>query len=199
MSDIDPPTPEEQLRLMELELARLSKLVYHDELTALFNRRGFLEEAERVFHLISYGDTSLERRTGFQIPFSIVFLDIDNFKSINDTYGHDAGDAALKALADTMRTSLRAGDLFGRLGGEEFVVALIGASAKRAALIGEKLRAALERIQFSWEETPIPLTASFGVAEYDNEATLLELISKADRAMYQAKEAGKNRVVVSQE
>lgn len=199
MSDTDTPTPEEQLLHMEQELARLNKLVHFDELTGLFNRRGFLEEAERIFHLVSYGDTSLERRTGFQIPFSIVFLDIDNFKNINDTYGHGAGDEALKVLADAMRHNLRTGDLFGRLGGEEFVVALLGASAKRAALIAEKLRSALEHRGFSWEGTSIVLTASFGVAEYENEPTLLELIAKADHAMYQAKQAGKNRIIVSQE
>lgn len=191
-------TPEEQIKDMETELARLSHLVYYDELTGLFNRRGFLEEAERAFRLISYGNTSLERRTGFQIPFSIVFADIDNFKSINDTHGHAAGDEALKTVAQTLHRSLRTGDLLGRLGGEEFVIALIGADAERGARIAKKLCAALEGVSFTWEGTLIPLTASFGVAEYANEPTLLDVVGKADRAMYRAKEGGRNRVAIAE-
>lgn len=191
-------TPE-QIKKMQEELTRLTRLVYYDELTGLMNRRGFMEEAERVFHLVSYGSTSLERRTGFQIPFSVVFIDLDNFKSLNDTYGHSAGDEALKTVTNILRHSLRTGDLFGRLGGEEFVAAIIGASARRAMLIAEKLRLALEQMPFIWEGTHIPLTASFGVAEYTEEQTLQELIDKADRAMYQAKQQGKNRTVMSTE
>ena len=187
------------MKEMQTELARLTKLVYYDDLTGLLNRRGFNEEAGRAFPLVSYGTTNIERRVGFQIPFSVIFLDIDNFKALNDTHGHAAGDAALKVVADVLRIHLRTGDLYGRMGGEEFVAAIIGASAHHASTIAEKLRESLEQMQFEWEGVHIPLTASFGVAEYTTEQTLHGLIGKADRAMYQAKRAGKNRVVVSTE
>lgn len=199
MKDTKSKSEDRRTEQLQSELSRLTKLVYHDDLTGLFNRRGFFEEGERAFHLVSFGTTSLERRTGFQIPYSVIFLDIDNFKKLNDTHGHAAGDAALRIVADILRNKLRTGDLFARIGGEEFVAAIIGADSRRAAVAAEKLRSSLEQTKFEFEGVNIPLTASFGVAEYTVEKTLQELIEKADRAMYQAKQAGKNRVVASSE
>jgi diguanylate cyclase (GGDEF)-like protein len=193
------PQTEQKAASMQAELARLQELVYRDELTGLLNRRGFTEEAERLFHVVSFGNTPLERRTGFQIPFSVIYVDLDNFKVINDRYGHKAGDCALKALADILRRQLRQGDLYARIGGEEFVVAIIGASAKRSAIIAEKLRKAVQGAAVECDGVGLPLTASFGIAEYAEERTVWELVEEADRAMYEAKKAGKNRVTISKE
>lgn len=190
---------EEGIKELETEIVRLRGLVYYDGLTGLLNRRGFMEEAERQFQLVSFGMSNIERRTGFQIPYSILFLDIDNFKKINDQHGHDVGDAALKALAGVLKERLREGDLPGRLGGEEFVVALIGVNLGRGKIVGEKLRKAVEDYEFNYHGQRIPLTISIGVAEYRDEKSLEELIASADKAMYTAKQQGKNRVISLQE
>lgn len=181
----------------EGELKRLRKLVYYDELTGLFNRRGLTEEAEHQFRLVSFGTTGVERRTGFQIPFSIIFFDIDDFKKLNDVYGHNAGDMALKAVAHVLKKNLRDGDLYGRWGGEEFLVALLGANQERAFVIAEKIRGALANFKFFVDGKRISLTASFGTATYEKEKNLHGLIERADKAMYRAKEAGKNQVISS--
>ena len=185
---------EQTIKQLEDEIERLRKLVYFDELTGVLNRRGFLHETSAEFHLISYDTSTVERRLGSQIPFAVVFCDLDDFKRINDTHGHAAGDAALRAVVELLRRSLRHGDIVGRWGGEEFVVALVGAGATHAAGIAEKLRANLEKTQVMFGDTHIPLTASFGIAAYTHERTLEELIERADKAMYVSKQGGKNRV-----
>jgi len=188
---------EKDLKKMEEELGRLRGLVYYDELTGLLNRRGFMHEAEREFNFVSNNTTMLERRTGFQIPFSVIFLDLDNFKNINDTYGHNVGDEALKVIGKILNEQLRSGDVPGRLGGEEFVITLIGANIGRAKVIAEKLRVIIEAHELYSGDKEIPLTASFGVAEYSEDNDVQALIKRADDAMYKAKHEGKNRIVVA--
>lgn len=188
---------ENKIKELEDEIERLRHLVYFDELTGILNRRGFLHEADAEFHLISSGTSTVERRVGIQIPFAVVFCDLDDFKALNDTHGHAAGDAALKLCAQAFSHSLRQGDMVGRWGGEEFVVALAGAGAVNAERIAEKLRTVLEKAQLQWEGVHIPVTGSFGVAAYRSGDTLQDIVARADRAMYEAKKSGKNRVVVS--
>ncbi len=184
----------EEIAKLEAELERLRTMVYVDELTGILNRRGFLEETNKEFRAVTLGRTEVERRVGIQIPFSIVFLDLDNFKQINDEHGHAAGDEALKTAAQVLRTTLRLGDVYGRWGGEEFVVALLGADSDVAFAVAEKLRRALETADLSVDGKKISLTASFGVSDYHGEQSLEELIENADKAMYQAKQNGKNRL-----
>ncbi len=172
---------------LEIELERLKKLVFYDELTGLLNRRGFAEEAGRAFRAVSFGRAAIERRIGFQIPFSVLFVDLDDFKKLNDAQGHEAGDKALKKVAGILRAGLRASDIFGRWGGEEFVVALLGATGEAARAVAEKLRRDI---------VGAGLSASIGAASYRKEKSLAELIDFADKAMYQAKKGGKNRVIV---
>ncbi len=191
------PKTEEQIKKLEDEIERLRRLAYYDELTGILNRRGFLHEADAEFRLISSGTSTVERRVGVQIPFAVVFCDLDDFKMLNDTHGHAAGDEALKISAKVFSDSLRRGDMIGRWGGEEFVIVLAGAGAVNAQRIAEKLRASLERAQLQWEDIHIPLTGSSGVAAYCNGDALHDIIARADRAMYEAKKSGKNRVVVS--
>ncbi|MEK9208703.1 MAG: GGDEF domain-containing protein, partial [Patescibacteria group bacterium] len=127
--DDDAPRPETegQIKKLEDEIERLRHLVYFDELTGVLNRRGFLHEADAEFRLISSGTSTVERRVGVQIPFAVVFCDLDDFKMLNDTHGHAAGDEALKLGSNVFSDSLRQGDMIGRWGGEEFVIALAGA------------------------------------------------------------------------
>ncbi|MBI2592703.1 MAG: GGDEF domain-containing protein [Candidatus Colwellbacteria bacterium] len=181
---------------LKKELSRLKGLVYKDPLTGVYNRRGFLEEAGKMFKTAyETAHHKIMRKKFFVRDFSVIFADIDNFKKLNDKYGHNAGDAALKALAEVFVKHLRDNDIVGRFGGEEFVVALVGASGNDAELVAENLREKVERMSVAFRGKKIYLTASFGVAGMKKESTLDNLVKRADKAMYQAKKAGKNRVV----
>ena len=127
-----------------------------------------------------------------------MLLDLDHFKKLNDTYGHPAGDAALRSLARLLDQHLRKGDQAARYGGEEFVVILPGSDAERSIGAAERLRLALEKHRFVFEGARIPLSASLGVAVWPGDGRDPEpLLAAADRALYAAKEAGRNRVVAA--
>ncbi len=190
---------DDRISQLEAELEHLRSIVYFDELTGMLNRRGFTDRVENIFQFIRRHH-STERRHGIRIPFSVIFIDVDNFKSINDTYNHATGDAALKHVASVFTSLVRQGDILARFGGEEFVVALHAVSASGAMIAAEKLRAKLAATPCVHGDITLNLTASFGVAEYRTEdASLDALIKRADEAMYQAKQQGKNRVVVAAE
>lgn len=166
----------------ELELRRLAT---QDSLTGILSRRAFKDEAGRLF--------GLARR--HSQPLSCIVFDIDKFKSINDAFGHAAGDRVLHEAARTCQTGLRQTDLIGRLGGEEFAV-LLPHTAREAALeVAEKVRAAIGQLRF--DDVPIEkVTASFGIAGLDKSVTDLDaLIKHADEAMYEAKSGGRDRCV----
>jgi len=178
------------------KLKELEFLAYYDELTKVYNRRGFFEEAERIFKAVAYKRKERERRTGYKIPLSLIFIDIDNFKMINDNFGHKTGDLVLEKVAKVLKERLRDSDVIGRLGGEEFVIALIGCDLNSAKKVAEDLRVKIEKIALKHKGKKIEITASLGVVTYKDEKSLFELINKADKAMYKAKKQGKNRVVV---
>ncbi len=130
------------------------------------------------------------------IPLSIVLMDIDKFKNINDTYGHDVGDKALMHIAKLMQHQLRYSDIFARFGGEEFIALLPHASVRQGEQIAEKLRRCLEQHPLHLEDgREIQMTSSFGVAEIKNVNSFDLTIKAADEALYQAKNQGRNRVV----
>jgi diguanylate cyclase (GGDEF)-like protein len=177
--------------LHEVEEARgaAQRLAWNDELTGSLNRRRFAEMVRR--ELIG------AERTGQ--PLTVALLDLDDFKQINDRYGHAAGDAVLRAVATATQASLRATDLSARWGGEEFAIALPGADVEQAVIVSQRVRAAISELRVS---TPagdlLSCTASIGIAERgDADETLDELFSRADRAMYRAKQSGKNRVMLA--
>ena len=157
-----------------------------DALTGLHNRRyfethypGLVEQAARKGR-----------------PLSLLVLDIDFFKAVNDTYGHDAGDEVLKSFAARARKVVRASDLVCRLGGEEFVVVMPDTNGETAARIAERIRAAVERDRFTLTagKPAIAVTVSIGLADRRHENAPAELYKRADRALYQAKSTGRNRV-----
>lgn len=162
-----------------------------DALTGLCNRRRFNQVAEE----------ELERSRRYGHVVSIALFDVDFFKRVNDTYGHDQGDRVLQMVARTTEEALRRSETLARYGGEEFVVLLPETGAREAQKVAERLRRALEEAVLETDKGPVAVTASFGIADLSApEATktpekdLSALISKADRAMYAAKAEGRNRV-----
>lgn len=167
---------------------RLKELSSHDGLTRLLNHRAVHERLRE----------ELARSIRFDRPLSVILCDIDHFKRVNDTHGHLAGDAVLRAVANSFRTTLRASDVIGRYGGEEFLVVLADSDLEAARQVAERLRAALAQ-----REVPLPaggtqaVTASFGAAsrgELPAPASADALVSLADTRLYQAKAAGRNCV-----
>ena len=166
------------------------ELAVTDALTGLNNRR-YLDT-----HLKILFNRSLVRGR----PLSVLITDIDRFKQVNDTYGHDAGDEVLKEFASRIRSTVRGADLACRYGGEEFVVVMPDTSSEIAAAVAERLRAAVETMPFNLKETgrSISVTASFGISSrIETVASPEQLIKQADRALYEAKNAGRNRVVAA--
>ncbi len=182
------------IALLRDELLTLRGLVYKDELTGILNRRGVYEEFGAFFREALFYKKHQNERRGLMIDdFSVIFMDLDNFKSVNDRFGHDEGDRVLKGFAGVLRKYARETDAVGRFGGEEFVVGLLGASEDEAYEKAEQLRLKIsETILVNGTEH---LTASFGVASLGaSEARTLDgLIHAADMAMYDAKlNRGKN-------
>ncbi|PAU86967.1 GGDEF domain-containing protein [Pseudomonas sp. WN033] len=167
--------------------AQMLKLAMHDELTGLPNRRYILEVLER---LLAASDRQ-------QQPLSLMMLDTDHFKLINDRHGHQVGDQSLKLLADTLRSRLRTQDYAGRLGGEEFLVLLPNTQASGARELAEQLRQSIEQTRFLTRDgRPLTLTISIGLCclEPGSELDSQQAISRADQALYLAKQNGRNRV-----
>ncbi|MFO1471492.1 MAG: GGDEF domain-containing protein [Turneriella sp.] len=172
---------ESSLAAAEKLAARYRDLSDHDPLTHALNGRSFMKNTE----------ASLSDATKKSLPFSILMMDLDHFKRVNDNYGHAVGDTTLKNAVRTWQNLLRPGDLLGRVGGEEFAVALPNADAIGAARIAERLRQGLEATRMDFPET---ITASIGVAEAAPGESCEQALGRADSAMYAAKRAGRNRV-----
>lgn len=177
-------TAHNELQRNHEELARLNRL---DGLTGLYNRNTIVELTV----------LELERSHRLGGPTSILLFDLDLFKSINDRWGHPAGDAALKHVAALVLRTVRSTDVAGRLGGEEFMLLLPGTTDEAARKLAEKLRARLESNPVPWEGEAITVTASIGVAGTTpaDRCSFDDLYAEADKALYQAKEQGRNRVV----
>ncbi len=160
------------------------RLAATDGLTGLMNRRAFSEALSR--------EISSATRHGH--PLSVIVLDIDHFKTINDTRGHNGGDAVLRALGRLLGTETRRSDLTGRWGGEEFVMALTHTNAAGARVVADRLCQRIAELEIRIADAPIPITASLGVATLSAGEILDDLVARADHAMYEAKHGGRNRV-----
>jgi diguanylate cyclase (GGDEF)-like protein len=159
-----------------------------DPLTGMFNRRGFAEATSRV----------IEREANAGRPVTVLIFDIDHFKSINDRFGHAAGDEILKLFAAIVINSLRITDLSGRIGGEEFA-ALLTCSLDEAVVVAERVREAFANSGIAVEDGPVDTTVSIGVAGGPAGTELEVLLAAADAALYQAKRGGRNRVEAAEE
>lgn len=178
-----------KISLLEKEKEKLKKLVYLDYLTKVYNRRGLLDNGNRYFE--SLKKVNYWRRKNEIRDLSVIFIDIDDFKKINDKYGHQKGDQVLKSFASFLKENFRKTDIIGRWGGEEFVVLLINVPYFLTKKKAETVRKKIEKSSFS----KIKITASLGVVCYKKEKSLIDLLNKADKLMYLAKKTGKNRVV----
>jgi diguanylate cyclase (GGDEF)-like protein len=159
-----------------------------DPLTGMFNRRGFSEATARV----------IEREANAGRPVTVLIFDIDHFKSINDRFGHPAGDEILKLFSTIVINTLRISDMSGRIGGEEFA-ALLPCSLEEGVLAAERVREAFEASGIAVDEGPVDTTVSIGVAGGPAGTELEVLLAAADTALYQAKRSGRNRVEAAEE
>lgn len=168
---------------------RLYESAVHDHLTTAYNRRYFDD------HIVREMSQARRHRT----PLSLVMLDVDHFKAVNDTHGHVVGDKILARLGELIATSIRREDLFCRFGGEEFVVIMRDSDSAATLGFAERIRRAVANRAFDVDPTPVPITISAGVATYDpaHHPTVGSLIEAADRALYDAKHGGRNCVRVA--
>ena len=178
---------EQRIHSLEAKLQHMSELVREDQLTGSLNRRGLDDVFER--------ETSRSDRRG--TPLCIALLDLDDFKRLNDTYGHQAGDSALKHLVKIVKETLRTMDVIARFGGEEFLILLPETTVEAAAQTMTRLQRELTKHFFLHENEKVLITFSAGVALRQPDEEQADLVKRADRAMYEAKKTGKNRVVVA--
>ena len=165
--------------------AQLHDLASHDPLTRVFNAGAYYRACDQQIHASQRAN----------LAFSVLFIDLDHFKSINDSFGHAVGDDVLRAVAQTLQANVRRSDVVGRIGGEEFSVFLPNTQVTGAELLAENLRVAIESIHIEVDGVRLKITASIGVAakRFDEE-TMQAIQQHADQAMYEAKRGGRNRV-----
>ena len=163
----------------------LETLAYTDQLTSLHNRNYFFEQTQKLFSQTKRDDDA----------FSLLIMNIDNFKEINENYGHLIGDNVLKYISNKVSTNIRQSDILSRFGGEEFIVALPNTTIKGALKLAQNMRKEIEQSTYSYDDNEVNITVSIGICDYNNEKSIEELIHKADTALTEAKESGKNKVV----
>ncbi|NJK88048.1 MAG: diguanylate cyclase [Myxococcales bacterium] len=160
----------------------------HDPMTEAYNKRAFMAEVEK--------EVGFARRHG--LPLSLVMLDLDHFKRVNDTYGHHAGDVVIRKIADVVMAQKRKEDVFARYGGEEFALLLRNTSLEQAFIAGERIRRAVEGLEIIHNGRRIPCTVSVGVALLDEKIDQpTDLIEAADERLYIAKRRGRNRTEIA--
>lgn len=162
----------------------IEKLANIDPLTSIFNRRAFFLKAEKEF----------ERASRFKRPLSTLLIDVDHFKNINDSYGHQKGDSILVDLVSNINEIIRSHDIFGRYGGEEFIIILPETYLDAAKIFAERIRSKVEKIKHPCGNGNISLTVSIGVSENNDDLEFDSMISRADHALYRAKDMGRNCV-----
>jgi diguanylate cyclase (GGDEF)-like protein len=159
-----------------------------DPLTGIANRRAFLQDSA----------AQLKRQAADPHPIAVMLLDLDNFKSINDRFGHAVGDRVLMRFAEVANGCMRRADLFGRLGGEEFAAVLVDATRERALTVAEQIRTSFANATYELDGRPIVTTVSIGVViSYDAVLDISALLAQADHALYRAKDNGRNRIEVA--
>jgi diguanylate cyclase (GGDEF)-like protein len=174
---------EEQKELVK----KLERLANTDSLTGVWNRR----------YLLNLAEQETERCRRYNRPLSVLIIDIDHFKNVNDTYGHAVGDEVLMMMTETAMNYLRNVDVLGRFGGEEFVALLPETDSKSALITAERIRENIEQITIAVDGKLVSITVSIGVSSYQKgDANIDALMKRADKALYKAKNQGRNRVIV---
>jgi diguanylate cyclase (GGDEF)-like protein len=173
-----------QVREQQNAQLQAEYLARHDPLTGLLNRRGFHNLAQNIW------STAVRKHR----IISIIMLDIDHFKQINDQYGHATGDQVLTGISQLLKSECRAQDLLARWGGEEFILLLPETPSEQACIFAERIRIAIEMFGVNFKQTNITTTVSLGIAQSDSTQTLEELIHEADKHLYIAKEKGRNQI-----
>lgn len=165
---------------------RFYEMALYDPVTQAYTKRYFLD---RIKHEFSHS----QRRN---VPLCLLIFDLDHFKKVNDTYGHPAGDFILQKVAEITSAMVRKEDIFARYGGEEFVILMRDTPEAAGAALGERIRKAIENAKYIFENQPIPITISLGVAcyEHNNFGSPQELIKKSDESLYYSKTQGRNRL-----
>lgn len=167
---------------------KLEQLANTDSLTGVWNRRYFLIRANQ----------EINRSQRYNLPFSLLLIDIDHFKKVNDTYGHNIGDEVIISMTKIVFKHLRQVDCFGRLGGEEFVILLPETDIEQAVIVAERIRANINNQSITVDNKQLYITVSIGVASYNLVDLVIDsIIQRADQAVYQAKNQGRNRVIVN--
>ena len=178
----------ESRRQLSSTLEQVQRLASRDEMTRSLNRRSLISALER--------ERSRAERSG--APFCIAMIDLDHFKGVNDTFGHAAGDAVLRAFADTVHDTMRMTDVFGRYGGEEFLLILVGTAPPMALEAVERIRVAVAGRDWRAAVPDATVTMSAGIAGFRKGETVEQLLHRADLALYQAKKDGRNRTHVNE-
>ncbi len=179
---------EEIIRDLKEKLKKAQENLIIDPLTGIYNRRG----------LLHFFKIEINRAQRYKQPLSIIMADLDHFSNVNNTYGHLAGDMVLKGFCKTVKSIIRAGDIFARYGGEEFIILLPNTDEDAAFEVAEKLRKAVEKLKFKYKSEIFSITSSFGVASFKEQDTIESLIKRADKALYKAKEKRNMTVKESQ-
>jgi diguanylate cyclase (GGDEF)-like protein len=181
---------------LESQVYSLEKDLIHDHLTGLKTRMFFEEESKIYLDMINNISAGKRRQWfGFK-NISFLFIDIDYFKKVNDTYGHDIGDLVLKKVSEAIMQSVRVGDTVARWGGEEIIASLLGASIEDAKVKAEEIRKNVEILNFT-EMPDLKITVSIGVVSSEMSSNFEELVKKADEALYASKENGRNRITAA--
>lgn len=180
-----------QVKSLRQELEMAKEESQRDGLTGIYNRRAFDDHLQSL----------MERNLLHRQDFAILILDIDDFKAVNDTYGHPVGDRVLLAMAETFGQMVRSDDFLARYGGEEFVIVLPGASRRNAAKKGKLICKTVHKTRFTFDpddrQAPLSLTVSIGATAFKKGDTAASVLARADQALYKAKQAGKNGVMTS--
>ncbi len=178
---------ERESRSLHESLREEQRMAMIDALTGIPNRAAYDDRIEQEH----------KRWKRFARPVSILAWDIDRFKTINDAYGHKAGDKVLRVIGQHLARHVRDTDFVGRYGGEEFVMLLVGTDPEEARTVAEKIRLEISQLGFHFHDRPVSITASCGITAFQGDDTPDAAFDRADKALYQAKEAGRNCCIVA--
>jgi diguanylate cyclase len=176
------------IKKLDKALSTINDFAIRDDLTGIYNRRESLRLAEN----------ELARSEQQEVPFCLCLIDLDHFKQINDTYGHTVGDEVLKNVSARIQHEIRKVDIFGRYGGEEFLLLLTGADTVSAVALMERVRGVIASLEHPGMGPGKQVTISAGIAQYEKGSTIAGLIVKADQALYRAKHEGRDRVALTE-